>query len=98
MRYVLKTLILDMVFIQNEDWIMPPATHLQETPPDIAQPANADRINELLAEAMKHPGIGDIMRIYSAFEEANKAQVAYRYFQAPFCEDSVSTSSSPIFK
>lgn len=57
---------------------------------------DADHLQKLLDEAMKHPGVAEALEIYSAFEKADSAHIAYRYFQSPFCDEGVSTSTEPV--
>ncbi len=59
-------------------------------------PSEAERLQALLDEAMKHPGVADVLKIYSTFQEADKEQAAYRFFQTPFYHESVSTSAEPV--
>jgi hypothetical protein len=67
-------------------------------PPVAADEKNAspERIKELLAEAMKNPGVADVMRVYSAFCHADDAQSAYRYFQTQSYPQAVSTSTEVV--
>lgn len=80
---------------------MPPATpsvgnSTNQQEPAAPPRADAEQIRNLLAEAMKHPGVADVMRVYSAFTEADKTQTVYRCFQTPFQAEGVSSSAEAI--
>ena len=65
-------------------------------PPAVEEEGTQERLQSLLDEAMKHPGVAEVMKIYGSFKEVSQTHDSFGYFQTPFQHDSVSTSANPV--
>lgn len=78
---------------------MPPTkTKTSATPPTIPPTEGNDqkKCDDLLKEAMKHPGVADVVRLYEASGRAEQSLSAYQLYQNIFPESVTSSSTAPV--
>ncbi len=55
----------------------------------------AKKLSVLLAKAMEHPGVKDVMQVYGEWNKANEVIVIYRGFQNPYPPNILNSSANP---
>jgi hypothetical protein len=69
---------------------------IQRTPTAPKEKDVQKELDALLKEAMKHPGVSDVIKVYEASADAEQSFGYYQSFRDPFPEMSTSASCKPV--
>lgn len=61
-----------------------------------AENKNQKELSELIGEAMRQPGVKDVMEVFGGWSKVNDAATTYQIYQNPYPPNTVSSSSELV--